>query len=329
MHKKYIVVFLLGTAVALAAGAQVAGVSLTGSNPPSVIYGNTGALTWISGTVTVTKDVSTVTNVVVDLEPASTSPGNSKKNRQSWKQVATATAIKLDYAQVFFSPSTNGNVIKQWDKDSNVTSSNVYFYVFPAGSATGTSTTFTYYMGFYNAASLAPGTYERLLTFRARLEPFPAAGTYPTTTPVATLDQIVSFVVSPTASLTFLAGTTGTTTTSQVAFGEVVSTTTQNFRVRVQSNFRYSLTVASEYGRVLRHASYDAAVLPVNETIPYTLIVNGLTLPAGTSPLTVASLQQATGTTFREYSASVTLNDITSYTAGSYSDKLRFTVTAQ
>ncbi len=136
----------------------------------------------------------------------------------------------------------------------------------------------------------------------------------------------IKYVVNPTATISFLSGSSGNTEVSSVVFNDVVSTITNQFRVCVNSNFRYSLSVnsATGHGGQLKHTDPD-----VTEPIPYTFTVGGSTVTLGTTPYTVASMERPTGSGTREYLASITIGDIENYTAGRYSDSISFTVTAE
>lgn len=252
-YKKY---WLIAIMIALAAGsiaAQTPRVSLSGDNPSIVLYDNNGTPTWITGSILVTKNYSTVTDITVDLDPKADSPYPRNSN---WKYIGPSsdTSIYIDASEMYFSQSTNGNIIKMWGTDSNVQSSNVFKYKFAANSGVGVSTSFNYYAVFWHDTPLAAGTYELPITFRVRNEFFD--GRKPNSTPVSTLIVYLKFLVSPSASITFLSGTTGSTATTDIVFDDVAATTTKDFRVSVKSNFRYSLSVRSLTGHGGRAQTY-------------------------------------------------------------------------
>lgn len=326
-YKKY---WLIAIMIALAAGsiaAQTPRVSLSGDNPSIVLYDNNGTPTWITGSILVTKNYSTVTDITVDLDPKADSPYPRNSN---WKYIGPSsdTSIYIDASEMYFSQSTNGNIIKMWGTDSNVQSSNVFKYKFAANSGVGVSTSFNYYAVFWHDTPLAAGTYELPITFRVRNEFFD--GRKPNSTPVSTLIVYLKFLVSPSASITFLSGTTGSTATTDIVFDDVAATTTKDFRVSVKSNFRYSLSVRSltGHGGELKHTDAN-----VTDTIPYTFAIGGVPLAVSATPYTIASMERptytGTGTGTREYDASITVGNIQDYTAGQYSDSITFTVTAQ
>lgn len=323
IYKKYLLIAMMIAAATWTAGAQT--VLLSGDSPAIVIYDNAGTLTWVTGTIIVTKNDSTVTNITVDLSPKSDNP---YPRNSGWHYIGTSSdsSKNIDSAEVFFSQSTYGNIIKMWGSDSNVGSNNVYTYAFPSGSATvGSTTHFEYYAVFAHGSPLAAGTYEIPITFRVRKEQF-SKNKSPKTPPLSPHTVYIKFVVAPSATIGFLSGTSGSTTISSVVFNDVASTTTNSFRVSVKSNFRYSLSVSSPtgHGGELKHTNAD-----VTETIPYTFTIGGSTVAVSGTPYTVASMERPTGTGKREYVASITVGNIQDYTAGQYSDSISFTVTAQ
>ena len=313
--------------IAMVAGsiaAQTPKVSLSGDNPPIIIYDNSGTETWITGRVVVTKNDTSVTNITVDLEPKYDSPYPRNTN---WKYIGPTSDISqyIDACDIFFSQSTSGNPIKMWGTDKNVRSYNVYMYKFATNSGVWVSTWFDYYAVIWHDSPLPAGTYELPITFRVRNEYFD--GRNPNTSPVSTLTVYLKFLVAPSAAISFLSGTTGNTTTNSIVFDDVAATTTQDFRVSVSSNFRYSLSVSSSTG----HGGYLKHEDPkVTDMIPYTLDVNGIAnLPLSSAPYPIALMQRPTGSSERTYPAAVTVGNIQDYTAGTYSDSISFTVTAQ
>ncbi len=323
IYKKYLLIAMMIATATWTAGAQT--VLLSAESPAIVIYDNAGTPTWVTGTITVTKNYSTVTNITVDLSPKADSP---YPRNSDWIYIGTSSdsSTYIDNSEVFFSQSTSGNVIKMWGSDIGVGSSNVYTYAFPNGSATvGSTTSFQYYAVFWNNSSLSAGTYQLPITFRVRNERFRSYRN-PSTQPVDTQTVYIKFVVAPSATIGFLSGTSGSTTISSVVFNDVASTTTSSFRVSVKSNFRYSLSVSSPtgHGGELKHVNAN-----VTETIPYTFTIGGSPITVSSAPYTVASMERPTGTGTREYAASITVGNIQDYTAGQYSDSISFTVTAQ
>lgn len=324
-YKKY---WLIAIMIAMAAGsiaAQTPSVSITGDSPSIVVYDNTSTPTWITGTITVTKNISTVSNITVDLSPKADSP----YPRNDWTYIGTSSnsTETVDNFEVFSSQSTSGYVIKMWGTDNNVRSSNVYTYRFSTGTSTiGNTKSFNYYAVFWHDSSLTAGTYEIPMTFRVRNEQF-RSNNNPSTSPVSTVTITLKVVVSPSALITFLSGMSGSTTTTAIVFDDVAATTTKDFRVSVKSNFRYSLSVSSstDHGGNLKHTDPE-----VTDMIPYTLDVGTITMPISSTPYPIALMERPTAESgTREYKAAVTVGNIQNYTAGTYSDSLSFTVTAQ
>ena len=315
--------------------AQVPAVTLAGSSQSSALF-VPNAQTWISGTITITKNDPTVSWVTVDLNPKATSPGNSRKFRQEWTNVVTNVIQKIDVSQIYFSQSTGSPIIYMWGSDGDggtgVTASNVFSYQFPAGSPVGTTISFPYYVMFQNAATPAPGTYERLLTFRARLERFAADNSTPLTTPVTSLIVRPSFVVSPQGEIKLYAGTAGTTELSTLAFGTITGiTTTQQFRISVISNYRYSVSVTSRRGGFFFHEidqSLPAGATPTIEPIPYSFSLSGVLVALSSAPRMIVEYAPPTGSVAVEKTAAITIGDVSDYTAGKYSDYFSFVMTA-
>jgi hypothetical protein len=322
MNKTLQALFLLSSLILVKLGAQP--VLISGDSPAVVVYDNvTKTPTWVIGTITLTKNQSNVTDITVDLSPKADSPYPRNSN---WVFIGTSSDSPkyIDNFEVFFNQSTSGNIIKMWGSDSSVTSSNVYSYTFPSGSAIGTTTSFQYYTVFWHDSSLTEGTYQIPITFRVRNESFKKFR-LPKTDPVDTQLIYIKYVVNPSATIDFLSGSSGDTKISSISFNDVVTSTTSTFRASITSNFRYSLSVSSatEHGGELKHVNPE-----VIETIPYTFSIGGSTVTVSSTPYFVASMERPTGTGTREYLASITIGDIQNYTAGKYSDFISFAVTA-
>jgi hypothetical protein len=333
MWKKFFpLLLILGALQSL--GAQSAPVTLSTSQLASVLFTPNTQL-WIPGTLTVTKNDPSVTWVTIDLSPKATSPGNSRKYRQEWTNVVTNTVQKMDMGQIYFSQSTNGYVIYMWGSDgdggSGVSVNNVFSHQFPAGSPAGSSVSFSYYVLVQNASTPSPGTYEEQLTFRARLERF-VANSLPTTTPVASLIIRPSFVVSPQGDMKLFSGTAGTSEISTLSFGTVTGISLpQQFRINVTSNYRYSINVSSRRGGVFFHeldAALPAGASPTIQPIPYTFSVDGIQSAVGTNPTPIVQYAAPTGSGSAERLVSISIGDVSEYTAGKYSDYLSFTMIA-
>lgn len=311
--------------------AQTADFTLQGANPPTIVYANDGSTATIDGSITIIKNTSSTTgDITVDLLPPAISPGNSKKYRTTWyylnpsgmisQVVMNAAAISIikngtPYHWMFWRGPGDGYP----DAKDNPTTNNVYISTYAALQSPQTVP----YKIQFSASGLSPGTYSLTMTFRLRKEAF-KQNSLATTAPIATLTVTASFVVSPSASISFLSGLSGTTPITSLDFIDVATPTTQYFRVSVRSNFRYGILVRSRSGGVMVHENAS-----VTDTIPYTLTFSGTPVDLSKGIVQVASMQKPTGISSVEYQASVTVDDITTLTAGNYSDALTFSVIAQ
>ncbi len=329
-------------------GAQTPKVTLSGTKLTSVIFAP-NTQTWISGTVTVTKNDASVAWVTVDLSPKSKSPGNSDKFRQEWKNVTTpATILKLAEGQVYFSQTiSDSNVIRMWGIDgdalNDIKKSNVFSYIFPANSAVGATVSFNYAFMFSHSSIPLAGTYEPADTmpfsFRVRLEEF-KEGFQTTTIPVpgASFNPKPSFVVLPMGNVKLYSGTTGAVEIGAMDFGTIIAmSTTQQFRITVATNYRYSLKVTSRRGGNFFHQadqSLPSGGTPTILPIPYSFSVlePGTTTPAtialSTSEQTIVEYAAPTAGAAVERIAAITVGDVDGYTWGTYSDSLSFVLTA-
>ncbi|MEJ5183518.1 MAG: hypothetical protein WHT81_00195 [Rectinemataceae bacterium] len=311
--------------------AQAADFTLQGANPPTIVYANDGSKAIIDGSITIIKNTSSTTgDITVDLLPPAVSPGNSNKYRTVWyylNPTGTPYSVTIDSASI--SIIKNGTLY-DWmfwrgpgdgypDAKDNPGTNNVYTSTYPALQSPQTVP----YRIQLSASGLSPGTYSLTMTFRLRKEAF-KLNANATTAPIATLNIIASFVVSPSAAISFLGGLSGTTPITSLDFIDVATTTTQYFRVSVRSNFRYGILVRSRSGGVMVHE--DASV---SDTIPYRLMFAGSYVDLSKGTVQVKSMQNPTGISSVEYQASVTVDDITTLTAGNYSDALTFSVIAQ
>jgi len=323
MIKKLCIFFLSSSFFVASLIAQP--VLISGDSSDIVIYDDvTQSPTWVTGTIVVTKNQTDVTDITVDLSPKADSP---YPRNSDWVYIGTSSdsAKYIDNFEVFFNKSTSGNIIKMWGSDSGVGNNNVFRYTFPSGSAIGTTISFQYYAVFWHNSSLTSGTYQLPITFRVRNESFRKKRN-PRTSPVDTQLIYIKYLVNPSATISFLSGSSGSAEVSSVVFYDVVSTVTNQFRVCVNSNFRYSLSVSSAtgHGGELKHTNPN-----ITETIPYTFTVLGSAITPGLTPYIVASMERPTGSGIREYLASITVGDVQNYTAGRYSDSISFTVTAE
>jgi len=324
MKKKLFLFFALSWFSALTLSAQLSmSVSITSG---TAVYSNYGYSTWIDGTVTVRR-ASTATNpyFTVDLLPRADRIGTYCARNDDWTYHSTDGSITqnfhIDNAEVYVGSnhSTSANILKTWDAagigDNNVSSGNVL-----QGNFSGTSLTrtFNFCAVFWQTSIMDAGFYELPITFRLRQEQFSTSG--PTSEPIETSVQVWRFVVSTTAAIYFKSGTNEI---FEIAFDEITALTPKNFTVSIQTNFRFYLTVESKNRGKRIHTEYP------NEQIPYTLVMQGTTIPLNTSyrfPTRYRST--GFGTSSRDFSSTITLGDISSYTAGRYEDILSFTVTA-
>ncbi|MGB4586403.1 MAG: hypothetical protein WBH66_05115, partial [Rectinemataceae bacterium] len=141
-----------------------------------------------------------------------------------------------------------------------------------------------------------------------------------------------SFAVSPQGELRLYAGTAGMTELSTLAFGTITGiTTTQQFRISVISNYRYSLSVTSRRGGFFFHEidqSLPAGATPTIEPIPYSFSLSGIPVALSSAPRMIVEYALPTGSVPVERTVAVTVGDVGEYTAGKYSDALSFTMTA-
>jgi len=323
MNKKLLLasLFLFFTTLLLSAQLTMS-VSITDG---TVTYENTKQATWIDGYVTVRRpNRSTNPYFTVDLLPRADSMGGEYPRNADWMYYSTSDTISqiyIDNAEVFVGSnhSTSSNVLKTWDVvgigDNNVSSSNVL-----QGNFFGSSLTKTFYFCavFWQNSTLGAGFYELPITFRLRQEQFNTSG--PTTSPIETSLQVLRFVVGTTASIYFKSGTSEI---FELAFDEITALTPKDFTVSIQTNFRFYLTVESKNKGKLIHIDHP------NEQIPYSLVVEDTTIPLNASYRFPSSYKSTGfGTSSRNFASTITIGDISSYSAGRYEDILSFTVTA-
>jgi hypothetical protein len=127
-------------------------------------------------------------------------------------------------------------------------------------------------------------------------------------------------------------GAIGTTETSTLSFGTVTGIPVpQQFRINVTSNYRYSINVSSRRGGVFFHeldASLPIGATPTIQPIPYTFSVDGVQFAVSTNPAPIVQYAAPTGSGSVERLVSISIGDVSEYTAGKYSDYLSFTMIA-
>jgi len=342
--KKKVLLGLLAFALAVvplaAQNMSISGNATSGT----VSYSNSywgGSETWIDGSITITCTAAAAASnpsFTVDLAPRSDVVSGSCERNANWRHYDTSggnESIYINNSEVYKNQyhSTNSDVIKMWDAsgvgDTSVTSSNVFTGQFSSGSL---SKTFTFSAVFWHDSTLDAGFYELPITFRLRNEAF-AANSAPTTNPVSTITIVLRFYVGTAATIFFTSGNTSAYNGVEIfalPFDEVTALTPKEFTIHIQSNFRFYLSVKSGNGGYLRHERYNDTTSPVKEQIPYTLNIAGTTIPLSSGTYKFSKRQSSTGfgTNSKDYSAILTLGDITSYSAGTYSDTLSFTVTS-
>ncbi|MCX7775997.1 MAG: hypothetical protein N2067_07860 [Spirochaetaceae bacterium] len=303
--------------------AQTADFTLQGANPPTIIYANDGSTATIDGSITIIKNTpSTTGDITVDLLPPV-----SGFYRTQWNRVLENGSTQTVW--LISCTITIGNLFnydwKYWKGpgDTYITDRPTQYNLYTAKYSDVVNPVTVSYRISLRGFGLAPGTYYLPCTFRLRTEKF-RSDRNAKTSPVATLGITASFVVSPSASISFLSDLSGTTPITSLDFIDVAATTTKYFRVSVKSNFRYGILVRSRSGGVMVHE--DASV---SDTIPYRLMFAGSYVDLSKGTVQVKSMQNPTGISSVEYQASVTVDDITTLTAGNYSDALTFSVIAQ
>lgn len=327
MNKKSFLTALLLLAAAgfLAAQTQTLSILATITDGTVTYYNNCEA-TWIDGTITVTRS-STANNpyFTVDMVPQSDDEATGCPRNVNWVYYDTfggSDNFDLDAAEVYASSkhSTSGNILKMWDVtgvgDDHVSSNNVFSGHFIGSNLTRT---FNFAAVVWHNSRLGAGSYELPITFRLRQEAFSASG--PATNPIASTTQALRFVVGTAATIAFISGNSEF---FDLAFDEITAMAPKDFTIRVQTNFRFYLNVKSKNLGYLNHADYP------NEKIGYSLSIDNTTIPLSAGTYKFITQQSATyfGTSAKDYDATITIGDITNYTAGRYEDVLSFTITS-
>ncbi|MCE5256912.1 MAG: hypothetical protein LLF89_08730, partial [Spirochaetaceae bacterium] len=181
------------------------------------------------------------------------------------------------------------------------------------------SVTYTFSAVFWQTSSMSAGFYELPITFRLRNEAFVSGGV-PSTPPISTITMVLRFEIGTSSTIYFKSGSYEI---FELAFDEVTAQTPKAFTISVQANFRFYLSLSSKNGGYLENPS-------TSDTIPYTLSIDGTTIPLSAGTYKFSKRQSSTGfgTNSKDYSAILTIGDITSYSAGTYTDILSFTVTS-
>ncbi|HPS14572.1 MAG TPA: hypothetical protein PK759_02105 [Spirochaetales bacterium] len=297
--------------------------------------------TWINGTVTVTCTAAEATLnpwFTVDLAPRADIVNGSCARNANWRYYNTSggnSSIYIDDCEIYTdqSHSTNSDPVKMWDVsgvgDVHITGNNVFTGQFTSGG--GLSKQFQFSAVFWNESTLGAGTYEMPITFRLRKEKFSSSG--PSTAPVSTITVVLRYYVGTTAAIFFTDGLntdpyTGTELFS-LDFDEITAAAPKQFTIHIQTNFKFYLGVYSGNGGYLLHERYNDPVSPVKEKIPYTLNVDGVNIPLSSGyRFPQKEGKTGFGLNSNDYNAILTIGDITSYTAGTYSDILSFRVTS-
>ncbi|MDP2790384.1 MAG: hypothetical protein Q8O15_01360 [Rectinemataceae bacterium] len=334
--KKYTMTLALSFALVVGLSAQTQTLSFTAKTTTGTkAYLNNEQLTWVNGAIIVSRS-NTTTNptFTIDLAPNAGAVGGVYHRNADWRFYDTSgnsSIVNIDGAEIYVG-STNSSsspIFKLWDAagigDTGVTSSNVV-----TGNFVSTNLTRTYYFCavFMHNTNLPAGTYELPITFRLRQEAFVAGE--PTTAPIATAAVVLRYVVGTTATV-FFRDTLNGPEIFQLAFDEVTAATPKTFYIHVQSNFKYYVNVRSVNLGYLVHERYNDPITPVNEKIGYTMQIGTTTIPLASGSYKYNTSKYSTtgfGTTTRSFTSTITLSDVTNYSAGRYSDILAFTITA-
>lgn len=108
-------------------------------------------------------------------------------------------------------------------------------------------------------------------------------------------------------------------TTQTIEFGTLQTGASRSFSLNVQANAPYSLSIQSDNKGVMKNASASA-----NNTVPYTMTLNGASLGLGGT--VIANFGKPSGTAQQNFN--VTIGDISQSVSGDYSDSLTLSVTA-
>jgi len=334
--KKYGMTFVMFLSLVAGLSAQTQTLGITAQvTTGTKAYTNNEQLTWVNGQIIVSR-TSTATNptFTIDLSPNADSVGGVYPRNANWRFYDTSggsSFVTIDGAEIYVGSnnSISSPVFMLWDVsgigDANVTSSNVV-----TGNFLSTNLTRTYYFCavFVHYSTLAAGTYELPITFRLRQEAFTPGD--PTTAPISTATVVLRYVVGTTATVFFRKTPTGPEI-FQLAFDEVTAATPSTFYIYVQSNFRYYLNVRSVNLGYLVHERYNDPITPVNEKICYTMKIGTKTIPLASGSYKYNTSKYNTtgfGTATKSFTSTITLSDVTNYSAGRYSDILAFTITS-
>ncbi len=158
-------------------------------------------------------------------------------------------------------------------------------------------------------------------TYAVPLELRDATGT----TTYATGSRAVTIEIPSQAHITTVAGATATYNTGSpsvvVDFNTMASNATRDFYLNVRSTNMYTVTAASDNGFALLRAG---AAATVENTVNYTLTYAGNNFTT-TVPLGATLATDATGVT---HTISATLGTVSNKRAGTYNDRVVFTVAA-
>ena len=339
MSKLIKVLSLVTFALILVSGglwAQSQTLSITAtSTDGTVIYANNRSAAWIDGTITVSRSsLSTNPSFTVDVAPNADMVGGIYPRNANWRYYNTSggnSSINVDNSEIFkgSNHSLSASIFKLWDAagigDANVSSSNIYTGQFAGSSLTAT---YSFCAVFWQDSTMAAGTYELPITFRLRAEPFVAGE--PTTSPVATATVVLRFVIGTTAAV-FFSDTLGGMEILDLRFDDITAASPRDFYIYVQSNFRYYLNVRSANLGYLKHEKYSDPISPVLEKIGYSLKIGTTTIPLASGNYKFSTRYNTTGfgTSSRNYKATITIGDVSEFSAGKYSDALIFSITSK
>ena len=334
--KKYWISLVVFLSLVAGLSAQTQTLSLTAQvTTGTKAYTNNELLTWVNGQIIVSRSsITTNPTFTIDLAPNAESVGGVYPRNANWRFYNTSGSnsfVDIESAEIYVGWTNNPSspVFMMWDVsgigDASVTSTNVV-----TGNFLSSSLSRTYYFSalFAHNTDLAAGTYELPITFRLRQEAFVEDD--PTTAPISTATVVLRYVVGTTATVFFRDSPTGPEI-FQLAFDEVTAATPKTFYIYVQSNFKYYFNIRSVNLGYLVHERYNNPITPVNEKISYTMKIGTTTIPLASGSYKYNTSKYNTtgfGTSSKSFTSTITISDVTNYSAGRYSDILAFTITS-
>jgi hypothetical protein len=245
----------------------------------------------------------------------------------SWTKKGGGTAVSFTYDIFRNTTYTAADQINSYIK--NAGSAKLFSHSSLAGS-TSMSDTVNYYIKVTGAGVKAAGIYETgiiLQSYKAGYN----TGNVPNVPPdnPASANVTLSLVVSPTQTITVSStdpkfGASPPT----VAWGTITAAPSNvTFTVGVTANYRYNLLVSSQKGGSLKNPAGT-------EAIPYLLTMGLLsTNMTGTGTYNIALNQDYNnytgGIAPTNFTGTISFPSFQSYTAGTYSDTLTFTISSQ